>query len=486
MSLTKAHNRMIEGSTVNALDYIPSGEYAAIRAGTSTYDAGPAIQAALDAALTIGRDAAEVYIPAGNYVINTPLFITTSGNASIKVRGASQYRTQLTAGPGLASATKPTMTGTYAPTLSYTPILTLNNTTGIMLEDLEFDGQDYDVYGLYANETFYFNVERIRVTATNKRPFTFMRVQAAHLDVIQAYLCGQGSSPDGSTLFYDCSTVTVSNMACERIGTSRYACELFQPNNKGGIVFTAPWFEITPTGSIPALGHFSCGGRNVYMSAPYFTYVTRYTTEASVDLKDSTQTLSSDGLTMTTLAAASCNIEVNDVSVPTTKNIIGSDAKGNTIHGFFDSSKIVNNNTSGDNNVVPALDASGNGLTFINNGLRVNPKSDTGGLSPNTYVMDVSSASATGPISFFNQANNKLFSDSGILTLQSNLSMRIKSGDSAGQNINFSTSGGTSSWEKGHLVLGAYHIWVDATGDLRIKSGAPTSDTDGTVVGTQS
>lgn len=35
------------------------------------------------------------------------------------------------------------------------------------------------------------------------------------------------------------------------------------------------------------------------------------------------------------------------------------------------------------------------------------------------------------------------------------------------------------------LKLGGYYIWVDATGRLRIKSGAPTSDTDGVVVGTQ-
>lgn len=33
--------------------------------------------------------------------------------------------------------------------------------------------------------------------------------------------------------------------------------------------------------------------------------------------------------------------------------------------------------------------------------------------------------------------------------------------------------------------IGAYRLWVDTTGDLRIKSSAPTSDTDGTVVGTQ-
>lgn len=35
------------------------------------------------------------------------------------------------------------------------------------------------------------------------------------------------------------------------------------------------------------------------------------------------------------------------------------------------------------------------------------------------------------------------------------------------------------------LAFGDQFLWVDATGDLRIKSGAPTSDTDGTVVGTQ-
>lgn len=46
--------------------------------------------------------------------------------------------------------------------------------------------------------------------------------------------------------------------------------------------------------------------------------------------------------------------------------------------------------------------------------------------------------------------------------------------------------GATGAWDDGHLVLGNYHLWVDGTGDLRIKSGAPTSATDGAIVGTQS
>jgi hypothetical protein len=35
------------------------------------------------------------------------------------------------------------------------------------------------------------------------------------------------------------------------------------------------------------------------------------------------------------------------------------------------------------------------------------------------------------------------------------------------------------------LSFGNYRMWVDASGKLRIRAGAPTSDTDGTVVGTQ-
>jgi len=44
------------------------------------------------------------------------------------------------------------------------------------------------------------------------------------------------------------------------------------------------------------------------------------------------------------------------------------------------------------------------------------------------------------------------------------------------------------TWNGSHIVLPGstpQHLWVDGTGDLRINSGKPTSDTDGTVVGTQ-
>lgn len=42
-----------------------------------------------------------------------------------------------------------------------------------------------------------------------------------------------------------------------------------------------------------------------------------------------------------------------------------------------------------------------------------------------------------------------------------------------------------SAWNGTRLLLGTNQLWVDGTGRLRIKGSAPVSDTDGTVVGTQ-
>jgi|GEM_PF-5877969 len=44
---------------------------------------------------------------------------------------------------------------------------------------------------------------------------------------------------------------------------------------------------------------------------------------------------------------------------------------------------------------------------------------------------------------------------------------------------------GSGSWHGPHVLLGSYHLWVDSSGKLRIKSSAPASDIDGTIVGTQ-
>jgi hypothetical protein len=43
----------------------------------------------------------------------------------------------------------------------------------------------------------------------------------------------------------------------------------------------------------------------------------------------------------------------------------------------------------------------------------------------------------------------------------------------------------SAAWNTPHFKMGPFHLWIDIAGRLRIKSTAPNSDTDGTVVGAQ-
>jgi len=54
-----------------------------------------------------------------------------------------------------------------------------------------------------------------------------------------------------------------------------------------------------------------------------------------------------------------------------------------------------------------------------------------------------------------------------------------------GNDVVIRGSNGGYSYLGGRLVLGTNYLWVDPSGVLRIKTSAPTSPTDGTVVGTQ-
>jgi hypothetical protein len=79
-------------------------------------------------------------------------------------------------------------------------------------------------------------------------------------------------------------------------------------------------------------------------------------------------------------------------------------------------------------------------------------------------------------------ANSSSLSAGGNLIL----SPGVGTGGNASGNVVVKDTSGNSSWIGSHLVLGVYHLWIDALGRLRVKNSAPTSDTDGTVVGAQS
>lgn len=92
MALTKAHNRMIEGSAVNVKDYGAIGD--------GTTDDTAAIQAAIDA---VGSNGA-IYIPDGTYKITDAL--TIAQGTSVSIYGQSRTGTVLQSGLAANDATK--------------------------------------------------------------------------------------------------------------------------------------------------------------------------------------------------------------------------------------------------------------------------------------------------------------------------------------------------------------------------------------------
>ncbi|HET7668310.1 MAG TPA: SH3 domain-containing protein [Mycobacterium sp.] len=71
------------------------------------------------------------------------------------------------------------------------------------------------------------------------------------------------------------------------------------------------------------------------------------------------------------------------------------------------------------------------------------------------------------------------------LTNIAGTAITTQGGITVGGTIKTAGSAHNANGSSAALVLGSYHIWVDSIGRLRIKNGVPSSDTDGTVVGTQ-
>lgn len=87
---------------------------------------------------------------------------------------------------------------------------------------------------------------------------------------------------------------------------------------------------------------------------------------------------------------------------------------------------------------------------------------------------------------------NVLFNDDGSTAAQIRTvaSRTLDLQDAGGNGVfRISTAGGgalSSSWNQRPLLIGSHRLWFDTGGLLRTKSSAPSSETDGTVVGTQS
>lgn len=86
-------------SSSNVMRYIPKSEWAAIATGVSTYDAGPAIQQAVNENM-------EVRLPIGTFYMNTTVREATNSGFR-KVIGSNRWKTVCKAGPALRDTNAP-------------------------------------------------------------------------------------------------------------------------------------------------------------------------------------------------------------------------------------------------------------------------------------------------------------------------------------------------------------------------------------------
>ena len=157
MSLTKVTYSMIQGATLNALDYMTAAQIADVQSGSG--DVTIPLQAAIDAALDTvdaNGNCAALYLPAGRYVITSRLMI--SGGPGVH-RGFTMF------GDGISTCIYNSNTsGGHAIVME--TALTGGNTERVTLKDMMIEGNAASGRGISVGQTDGFTgsfMENLRV-----------------------------------------------------------------------------------------------------------------------------------------------------------------------------------------------------------------------------------------------------------------------------------------------------------------------------------
>jgi hypothetical protein len=343
------------------------------------------------------------------------------------------------------------------------------------------DGAGQDVYGLWLAENFYGTIKDVFILNTGSRPYTNIRGQAVTHNNFVCYGCGDG------VVTYDNTNLTFEGGGFERLAGSWYFDQR-QPSSfaKGGVSFDDVWFESDLT-NFPTDGFLRLSGRRNKV-AIHAALATTATVEQAVRFNDTTDSRLIDGITMGASPCTGADVTVNNVS-GTMFLKAHAGARHNRIAGYYTASKIDDDGVGNTWDVSPSLAVA---VQHVTGRFQVR-HGDTGSGVPigaTNWVLDADHNAGTPIIRMLGNNNNAIDSDGGNLRLSSNLGQRYNTNsvgfiwNAAGTGYVFTGSSGASGWQK-PVYYGSFATWVDSTGKLRIKSGAPTSDADGTVVGAQ-
>ena len=292
-----AEQRTVESKlqdVVSVLDFIPQGEHAAIKAGTSTYDASDAIQAALVASQ-------DVYLPQGTYKTTKTINITSAEGVTKRTRlfgdggcnpktivvytpsvpgdpafrvttGGSELRGFQLTGPGADSRPSPEI----AIDFRNADLSGGGSQQGTLIEDMQI--RDFGKAGLYLCQQWLMQVNLCRFISCGQRtPSVLSKTGGIVFDQTGSGLAGWSSSgvSINDVYFASCSYGIYSDAAWN---LATYGC-IFEyctyPYYRGSSgnthTMVAPWFE--SNGNAPQFGGGMIiqGGRGVSYGGTSYT-----------------------------------------------------------------------------------------------------------------------------------------------------------------------------------------------------------------------
>lgn len=518
MALTKAHNRMIEGAAVNVKDFGAVGDGVA--------DDTAAIQAAIDAIDASGGG--DVYFPFGTYLISSGVTLCSKirihgGNALIDHSAGTSDGFTAT---GKSDITVENLRFKYGTGASDNTLFTIDGCFRIRFEGNFFFSEN----GSDAGNTTPIKIrEEVGVSGSKDVIINGNQFQGPRLLIlVQA---GAG---------YNNEHVTISNNILRNTADS-----IQTPNIIDGVIKVDLWSDyVTITGNVcdgknkaESFIHLEEGITNVAVSGNSIYGCQEYgiVIQGGQGPKDVTQ------VSITGNTVENCSIGVEGLHTDSGEWVIANnviqgggdvgtlpgidlefaDAGSNVIvsnnlvnnpstEGIFckaDNATIVGNNVFGASGVSIYVYDSNNTLVSSNNIRQINNttypiyirSSDDCNVIGNTVL---GSATTTACIAFVGATDG--VAQNNYLKMSSSTYGLLVDGTSSGVSILQNTtdvatqaiSGSTSANNKfGNIDLTISVIsvidwrnrwvWIDNTGDLRIHTAKPTSETSGVVVGTQ-
>lgn len=458
--------------------YVPRRYWSSVEDGTVSADLSTYLQQGLDEAST--PSGGTLMLDAHTtFTIGAPLKMSTQSS----LIGAGQAGARIKALPGLGSVAKPAIdAATWAPVLDWVPMLYNKSAVDYwQIEGVWFDGNNQDVYGLYLNENFHGSMNKVLVSATNKRPYTNIRGQSVTHATVEFFRCGDG------VITYDNTGLTFTGCGWERL-TAAWYLDQRQPVSfsKGGVVIENGWFE-SETANKPSAGFLRISGRRnrVSMNAAYHTTAT---VEELIRLNDVTDgALTVDGVAMGANPCQAADVTVNN---STGGMLLRAQpgTVGNDIRGQYSPNKVTDLGAANDFNQPGVLTVP---VRHVVGRFQVR-QGDSGAGIPigaTAWVIDADPTAAAPALRLLGNAGNAV--DLNLTRLRMTGANGLDLAAAAG-NVTLSPAGativanasGATGWQH-PLYLGSYAFWVDSVGKLRMTSGPPGSDTAGVIVGTQ-